>query len=109
MDAEGDLYLSELRFLITGSPTPMDCSVRRVDMSTGIIDTIAGSGTCGFSGDGDAATDAEINTPADIALSCDGNLAFAEPLDGRLRVVYGVSSGGPGPDTDHDGLGYICE
>ena len=109
MDAEGDLYLSELRFVITGSPTPMDCSVRRVDMSTGIIDTIAGSGTCGFSGDGDAATDAEINTPADIALSCDGNLAFAEPLNGRLRVVYGVSSGGPAPDTDHDGLGYICE
>ena len=66
-------------------------------------------GTCGFSGDGDDATEAEIKTPADIALSCDGNLAFAEPLNSRLRVVSGISSGGPAPDTDNDGLGYICE
>jgi hypothetical protein len=78
-------------------------------MSTGDISTVAGSDTCGFSGDGDDATDAEIRTPADIALSCDGNVAFAEALNGRLRVVSDVSSGGPAPDTDHDGLGYICE
>ena len=78
-------------------------------MGTDDISTVAGLGTCGFSGDGDDATDAEINTPADIALSCDGNLAFAEPLNSRLRVVSGISSGGPAPDTDGDGLGYICE
>ena len=108
MDAQGDLYMSEFDF--EGTPlSPVDCNVRRVDMSAGTIDTIAGSGTCGFSGDGDDATSAEINTPADIALSCDGSLAFAEPLDSRLRVVSGISSGGPAPDTDGDGLGYICE
>lgn len=108
MDAAGDLYISELRF-VPASLSWVDCNVRRVDMSTDDISTVAGSGTCGFSGDGDDATAAEIKTPADIALSCDGNLAFAEPLDNRLRVVYDVSSGGPSPDTDHDGLGYICE
>ena len=108
MDAAGDLYISEFNF--AGTPlSPVDCHVRRVDMSTGDIDVVAGSDTCGFDGDGDDATAAEINTPADIALSCDGNLAFAEPLNSRLRVVSGISSGGPAPDTDHDGLGYICD
>ena len=108
MDAAGDLYISEFNF--AGTPlSPVDCNVRRVDMSTDDISTVAGSGTCGFSGDGDDATAAEIKTTADIALSCDGNLAFAEPLDNRLRVIYDVSSGGPAPDTDHDGLGYVCE
>jgi len=108
MDAAGDLYISELRF-VPASLSWVDCNVRRVDMGTDDISTVAGSDTCGFSGDGDDATDAEINTPADIALSCDGNLAFAEPLNSRLRVVSGISSGGPAPDTDGDGLGYICE
>ena len=108
MDAEGDLYMSEFDF--DGDPlSPVDCHVRRVDMSTGDIDTVAGSGTCGSSGDSGPATSAEINTPADVALGCDGSVAFAEPLNGRLRVVYGVSSGGPAPDDDHDGLGYICD
>jgi sugar lactone lactonase YvrE len=108
LDAAGDLYISEFGF--AGAPlSPVDCNVRRVDLGTGDISAVAGSDTCGFSGDGGDATDAEIRTPADIALSCDGNVAFAEPLSGRLRVVYDASSGGPAPDTDHDGLGYVCD
>jgi hypothetical protein len=52
------------------------------------------------------ASSASRYCPAAIS---DGNLAFAQPLDNRLRVVSGISSGGPAPDTDGDGLGYICE
>jgi sugar lactone lactonase YvrE len=109
MDAAGDLYISEFRFVVGDPFTQLDCNVRRVDTSMGDISTVAGSDTCGFSGDGGDATNAEIRTPADIALSCDGSVAFAEPLNGRLRVVYDASSGGPSPDTDHDGLGYVCD
>src|SRR5438034_709399 len=36
------------------------CGVRLVDATTGIISTVAGNGTCGFSGDGGAATSAGV-------------------------------------------------
>ena len=99
IDAAGNLYISEFRFV--GAPpvmTPMDCNIRRVDSQTGTISTVAGSNTCGFSGDEGTATSAQINTPADIALSCNEEVAFAEPLNGRIRVVSGISSGGPAGD-----------
>ena len=107
MDAAGNLYISELMFVPV--PNPVSCDVRRVDAATGEIETVAGTGTCGFGGDSGPATAAQIDTPADIALSCDGDMAFAETLGGRVRVVSNVSSGGPAPDSDGDGTGNMCE
>jgi hypothetical protein len=98
MDAAGNLYISEFRFVGAPPVTPMDCNIRRVDSQTGTISTVAGSNTCGFSGDEGTATSAQINTPADIALSCNEEVAFAEPLNGRIRVVSGINSGGPAGD-----------
>ena len=48
--------------------------IRKVTVSTGIITTIAGNGTAIFSGDGGAATSAELSSPIDIALDTSGNI-----------------------------------
>lgn len=106
LDAEGALYISEFRFV---GMSLADCNIRRVDPDGGIIVRVAGSGTCGLTGDGGHATSAQINSPADIALSCDGDVAFAEPLNGDIRVVTAISSGGPAPDPNSDGIGYVCD
>ncbi len=47
--------------------------VRKVTVSTGIIITIAGTGTLDSSGDGGAATSAELNYPRSVSLDASGN------------------------------------
>ena len=109
LDAQGDIYISQLRFDVGPPVQFLDCEVRRIDASNGRISAVAGTGTCGFSGDGGPATAAEINTPGDIALACNGNVAFTEALNDRVRVVLGANGGGAAPDTDGDGVGDVCE
>jgi hypothetical protein len=46
--------------------------VRKVTVSTGIINTIAGTGTGGYSGDNGPATSAKLSNPADVALDSTG-------------------------------------
>ncbi len=46
--------------------------IRKVTISTGIISTIAGTGTASFSGDGGEATSAALNTPYGVALDSSG-------------------------------------
>ncbi len=52
--------------------------IRKVTVSTGIITTIAGTGTSSFSGDGGAATSAELNYPTDVALDSAGITLLCE-------------------------------
>jgi ribosomal protein S11 len=47
--------------------------IRKVTISTGIITTIAGTGTDGYSGDNDQATSAQLNWPSGVALDVSGN------------------------------------
>lgn len=58
-----------------------------VTFSTGVISTIAGSGTAGFTGDGNSATAAELNGPAGVALDTNGDLFIADANNNRVRVV----------------------
>ena len=46
--------------------------IRKVTISTGIITTIAGTGTSSYSGDGGAATSATLNYPLGVALDVAG-------------------------------------
>ena len=59
--------------------------VRKITASTGIITTIAGTGTASYSGDGGAATSAALNKPSEISLDASGS--------NRLIVVYFISFG----------------
>lgn len=77
LDAAGNLYISELR------------QVRRVDARTGIITTVAGSGTQGFCGDSGPATQACLKNPYEVAVGPDGDLFIADSGNGRVRRVDG--------------------
>jgi sugar lactone lactonase YvrE len=60
--------------------------VRRV-APDGTISTVAGVGTAGFSGDGGAATTAQLDRPIGVAVDSDGNLFIVDSLNGRIRRV----------------------
>ncbi len=59
--------------------------IRRV--LDGIITTVAGNGTAGFSGDGGPAVDAALNHPEAVAVAPDGTLYIADTFNSRVRVV----------------------
>ena len=60
--------------------------VREVD-TNGIINTIAGKSTASYSGDGNAATNATLNTPFSVALDGPGNLYVVDTINSRIRKV----------------------
>ena len=62
--------------------------IRKVTVSTGIITTIAGTGTGSYSGDGGAATSAALYYPSGVALDSSGMKStpnFAQSLNMLLR------------------------
>lgn len=64
-----------------------DGTTRSVENVNGIITTVAGTGSAGFSGDGGPATAARINQPWGVAVLADGSLLIAETLNHRIRRV----------------------
>ncbi len=59
----------------------------RMVTSGGIITTVAGNGTAGFSGDGGPAVAAMLNFPAGVAVDMSGNLFIADGDNHRIRQV----------------------
>ena len=76
VDTRGNLYLSDTD----------NHRVRRVD-TAGIVTTIAGTGTAGFSGDGGPASAAQLNLPYGLAVDAAGNLYIADLGNNRVRRV----------------------
>src|ERR1700722_19000460 len=76
-DAAGNLYIADW----------FNNRVRKVDKTTGIITTVAGTGTPGYNGDGIAATAAEINAPCGIIFDTAGNMYVAEYGGYRVREI----------------------
>ena len=60
--------------------------VRRINVS-GVIATVAGTGTAGFGGDGGAATRAQLNFPYGLAVDASGTLFIADLGNNRVRRV----------------------
>ena len=61
--------------------------IRRVDMASGVITTIAGNGQEGYSGDGGPATEAMLDTPSDVAVAADGTIYIADTENSCIRAV----------------------
>jgi sugar lactone lactonase YvrE len=61
--------------------------IGKVTVATGIYTSIAGDGTDGFSGDGGAATSAELNSPTSVGIDPSGNLYIADSSNARIRKV----------------------
>lgn len=74
--ADGSVYVSDM----------LNQRIRRIDPN-GIITTIAGTGTAGFSGDGGQAINAQINNPGDIVAAPDGNVYFIDQDNHRIRKI----------------------
>ncbi len=65
--------------------------VRAVDLSTGVIRTVAGTGTAAYNGDDVAATETGLAGPGGLALAPDGTLFIADSFNGRIRAVDPVT------------------
>jgi uncharacterized repeat protein (TIGR01451 family) len=64
-----------------------DNTVRKINLNTGIISTIAGTGSRGFSGDGGPATAAKLNEPAGVSVDTAGNVYIGDSWNNRIRKV----------------------
>lgn len=67
--------------------------IRAVNLRTGLIDTLAGTGESGASGDGGPASQAQLNIPVRMAEDRFGNLYFSELGRQRVRVIERLGSG----------------
>ena len=85
-DAAGDLYFAD-----AGNQR-----VRRIDAATGLISTIAGNGTAGFSGDGGAATSAKLSNPTGVAVDSQGQVYILSnaPTAGPTQALRKVGTTG---------------
>jgi sugar lactone lactonase YvrE len=60
--------------------------IREVN-TNGIITTVAGKSSSGYSGDGGAATNSSLNSPIGVAFDAAGNLYIADEVNNRIRKV----------------------
>jgi streptogramin lyase len=77
-DSKGDLYFAERDNNV----------VRKVDMKTGIISTVAGTGTAGYSGDGGPAAQAQLRQPHCVLIDRDGTLLICDLGNLRIRRLH---------------------
>src|SRR5262249_49999290 len=79
LDSDGNLYIAEA----------FNHCIRKVDLRTGIITTIAGTGKKGSTGDGGPATKATFNEIYAVAVDTDGSLYVVDRLNAVIRRVDG--------------------
>ena len=82
VDPQGNLFIGD-----TGSHR-----VRRVEASSGIITTFAGTGERGFRGDNGTAAEAVFNFVTDLSLNNQGNLYITDYFNQRIRVVRAATT-----------------
>jgi hypothetical protein len=102
LDSIGNVYIADAS----------NHRLRKVNVATGIITTVAGDGTAAFFGDGLPATDAKFNFPSDVCIDKFGNVYIADLYNNRVRKIntagimstfvgtgLPISSGDGGPAT----------
>lgn len=87
IDASGNVYIAEAIVPLT-IPDTLTNRIRKIS-SGGIISTVAGNGTKGYSGDGGPATSAALDNPSGIAVDASGNLFVADTYNSVIRKVAG--------------------
>ena len=77
MDAAGDTFIADSAANV----------IREVNHSTGLITTVAGDGSAGYSGDGGQATGAKLSDPQGVAVDGNGDLFIADTGNNIVREV----------------------
>jgi len=77
VDPSGDIYISDSDSQV----------IRKVNVATGMISTIAGTATAGYTGNGGSAASAQLNVPSGILLDEVGNLYIADSQNAVIRKV----------------------
>jgi DNA-binding beta-propeller fold protein YncE len=97
---QGGLYVADLQ----------SQAIRRIDLATREVTTVAGNGRVGFSGDGGPAVEATLRRPIGLDFAPDGTMYIADTgnsviravgVDGVISTVMGLP---PGPELDGAGL-----
>jgi streptogramin lyase len=106
LDSTGNLYIADRS----------NHRIRRVDATTGIITTIAGTGTAGSTGDGGLATAAQLNFPRDLTVDTLGNLYIADAsnhrirrVDASTRIITTIAGTGTAGSTGDGGLATAAQ
>ena len=85
VDSYGNLYVAD-RY---------NNRIRKVDVSTGLISTMVGTGIASSMGDGGAATSATVNQPCFSRFDSAGNYYISECEGNKLRKVITVTTETP--------------
>jgi streptogramin lyase len=81
VDASGNVYVADY----------FNSVVRKVTVSSGIISTLAGTGTAGFGGDEGLSTSALLAYPAGIAIDASGNVYISDSSNNCIRKVTALT------------------
>ena len=100
VDSAGDVFIADVNF----------DRIREIVRATGVIITVAGNGSVGYSGDGGPAIAAEFVDPQGIAVDSAGDLFIADTGNNRIREVNAsthiiTTVAGGGSSAGNDGLG----
>lgn len=77
VDKEGNVYIADNNSSV----------IRKIDASTGIISTIAGTGVAGYAGDNGPATLAQLSSPWAVATDDNGNVYIADSNNSVIRMI----------------------
>ena len=77
VDGAGNIYIADFA----------NNAIRKVSTATGVITTVAGNRTGGYSGDGGTATGAQLHSPLGVAVDGAGNIYFADYANNVIRKV----------------------
>lgn len=98
VDKSGNLYICD----------NVNARIRKVNLATGVITTIAGTGSTRSTGDGGPALDAGLSNPQSIDLDADGNVYIVESgshrvrritvADGKIQTIVGTGTAGSSGD-----------
>ncbi len=88
-DYDGTVYIADTQDYVVRvvNPGSTTITVNGIAIPAGYINTIAGLGSHGFSGDGGPATEAQLAGPSGLAADSTGNLYVTDNVAWRVRTV----------------------
>lgn len=102
INSQGDLFIADYQ----------NHRIRKITMSTGIITTVAGIGTLGFSGDGGSALLGQLSSPTGVCFDASDNMYIADQGNARVRrvdhltgIISTVAGNGTGGHSGDGGQG----